>query len=128
MKSFLKIICFVLLPILSFISFAIIGEIQFRNEYVNITQPTHHAMSSGLFLSLWFGRGIYSMLLMILFSWILYSKLSKKNKIITLLLLIVFNVPLMFLMFILIPNLIWIVIFLVLNMLLFVPLLYKMQR
>ena len=97
MKIILKFISFVILPIITLISFTIIGKI--NEQIIRAKEGSHSTMSGAITSIAWTYRGIYAMALIITFSFVLYSKLlSKTVKISIFMLMLIFNLPLMYFM------------------------------
>jgi cytochrome bd-type quinol oxidase subunit 1 len=95
-KRILKIFSFVILPLATLISFIIIGKI--NEQVIGAQEGSHRTMSGAISSIAWSYRGIFAMLLLIIFSFVLYSKLSRSVKIATLILMLIFNLPLMYFM------------------------------
>lgn len=96
MKRILKVISFVILPIVTLISFTIIGRIS--EKAIHAKEGSHSTMSGVISSIAWTYRGIYAMVLIIVFSYVMYSNLSKKVKASVFMLMIIFNLPLMYFM------------------------------
>lgn len=96
MKKALKIFSFIILPILTMISFVIIGKV--NEHFIYVKEGDHHTMSGGISSIAWTYRGIYAMILIIAFSFVLYSNTFKIGKILVFLLILMINLPLMYFM------------------------------
>ena len=96
MKKLLKVFSFCILPIIIMISCIIIGKINER--LIAINEGDHRTMAAGVTSIAWTYRGIYAMVLIIAFSFVLYSKTTKTGKILVLLLVLTINLPLMYYM------------------------------
>jgi hypothetical protein len=86
----------VILPIVTLISFIIIGGIS--EQAIRAKEGTHRSMSGAISSMAWTFRGIYAMALIIVFSNVMYSNLSKKVKASVFTLMLLFNLPLMYFM------------------------------
>jgi hypothetical protein len=127
MRRLFKTISLVTLPIITLIFFLIIGRNQTYHEYMEITRMTHHAMSTYMYMNIWIGRGIYSMLLVIAILFVLFSKATNIRKVLTFLMLILLNVAMIYAMFILIPNPQFMLIIPIVNLLAFAPFYIKVK-
>lgn len=127
MKRLFKTISFVILPMITLIFFLIIGKNKTYHEYMEITGPMHHAMSTYMYMNIWIGRGIYSMLLVIAILFVLFSMVTNIRKVLTLLILILLNVPIIYAMYILIPNPQFILISPIVNLIAFAPFYIKVK-
>jgi hypothetical protein len=95
-KRILKVISFVILPIVTLISFIIIGGIS--EQAIRAKEGSHRTMSGAISSIAWMYRGIYAMALIIVFSYVMYLNLSKKVKASVFMLMLIFNLPLMYFM------------------------------
>jgi hypothetical protein len=95
-KRILKVISFGILPIITLISFTIIGKINERE--ILAKEGSHHTMTGIISSTAWAYRGIYAMVLIIVFSFVLYSKLSKTVKVFVFMLMLILNLPVMYFM------------------------------
>lgn len=121
MRKLSKIFLLSILPIITLVLFIIIGRIQTYHEYFDITTATHHVFSSDTYMNIWIGRGIYSMLLVLAISFVLFSKRTNIKKIITFFLLILLNAPVISFIYLLITFPLFILIIPILNLLAFTP-------
>lgn len=96
MKRILKVISFVILPIVTLISFTIIGGIS--EQAIRAKEGSHRTMSGAISSIAWTYRGIYAMALIIVFSYVMYLNLSKKVKASVFMLMLIFNLPLLYFM------------------------------
>ncbi|GLC32827.1 hypothetical protein [Clostridium omnivorum] len=100
MKKVLKIISKVfslcVLPLITLYLFISIGNIKSQN--IIAREGSHRTMTAGIIKRAWTYRGVYAMLLLIVYLLVLYSKSSKNAKLLTFILMIITSVPLMFLM------------------------------
>lgn len=120
MRRLLKTILFWILPIITLVTFIMIGKSQTYQEYM-ITANMHHGMSSDMYMGIWVSRGVYSMLLVIAVSFVIFSMISKIRKIFLILMLALLNIPLIYFMNILIPNPQFILIIPIVNVILIIP-------
>lgn len=96
MKRILKVIGFGILPIITLISFIIIGKDNERK--ILVKEGSHHTMAGIISSTAWTYRCIYAMVLIIAFSFVICSKLSRAVKIFILMLMLMLNLPLMYFM------------------------------
>lgn len=127
MKKFSKLICLSILPLITFLFFTCIGEyrlksIFFSNEmHSGIQYEIHHGISSDMYLFLWILRGIYSALLVAAILFAFNYDINKLRKSIVILLLLSFNVPVIYFVnsFIYFPAIVLAII--VVNIIAFIP-------
>lgn len=127
MRRLIKTISFFVLPMITLIFFLIIGKSKTYHEYMGIPGPMHHAMSTYMYVDIWIGRGIYSMLLVIAILLVLFSKATNIRKAFTFLMLTLLNIPIIYAMYILIPNPQFILIIPIVNLLAFAPFYIKVK-
>lgn len=98
MKRILQFINFIVLPIITLAIFTAIGDK--KAQIIAIEEGKHRTMSASITSMAWTYRGIYAMALIIIFSLVLYSKLSKKIKVsvFMLMLMLILNLPLIYFM------------------------------
>jgi hypothetical protein len=122
-KRLLKVISFVILPIVTLISFIIIGGIS--EQAIRAKEGTHRSMSGAISYTAWTFRGIYAMALIIVFSYVMYSNLSKKVKASVFTLILLLNMPLMYFMELAIYLPLGLIIIPVVNLIALTPAIYK---
>ncbi len=122
MKKLLKTFTFIILPITSLIIFICIGKI---NEKQIVLQQLKPTMSGSIASAAWNLRGICVAILIFLYSFVLYSRISKARKLFVLLLLLMINIPLMNLMEIAVYMPLSLLIVLILNIFAFIPALIR---
>ncbi|MFW2487771.1 hypothetical protein ACN077_04245 [Clostridium chromiireducens] len=96
MKKLVKIFSSRILPIITLITFIIIGGI--KNQLIAAEEGLHRTMSGVIEAIAWSLRGIYVAILIKVFSSVLYSELNKLVKIAVFLLMVVLNFPLIYFM------------------------------
>lgn len=96
MKKLVKIFISRILPIITLITFIIIGGI--KNQLITVQEGHHHTMRGAVEVIGWSLRGIYVAILISVFSSVLYSGLNKLVKISVFLLMVVLNFPLIYFM------------------------------
>jgi hypothetical protein len=96
MKKLVKIFISRILPIITLITFIIIGGI--KNQLIAVKEGHHRTMSGAIEVIGWSLRGIYVAILIKVFSSVLYSELNKLVKITVFLLMVVLNFPLIYFM------------------------------
>lgn len=96
MKKIVKIFISRILPILTLITFIIIGGI--KNQLIAVQEGHHRTMIGAIEVIAWSLRGIYVAILIKVFSSVLYSGLNKLVKISVFLLMVVLNFPLIYFM------------------------------
>lgn len=123
MRKRLEFFCFVILPIMILILFILIGVINM--DSIHAEEGAHLTMSGSIELFTWIYRGVYSMLLIIAFSFVFYSKTSNIGKVFVFLLVLVFNIPIICFMeyLVIFPNLLLIIP--IVNIFAFIPLVLK---
>jgi uncharacterized membrane protein len=123
-----KIISYIVVPLITLALFITIGIIVTHNLYTGINHPMHFAMSSDLYLYIWIGRGIYAMLLIWSLLFVLYSKKTKFRKFLIILLLMLFNIPIICYIYMIIPLPEFAIIIPVVNIIAFIPFYFKRKH
>lgn len=96
MKKIVKIFISRILPIITLITFIIIGGI--KNQLIAVQEGHHRTMSGAIEVIAWSLRGIYVAILINVFSSVLYSGVNKLVKISVFLLMVVLNFPIIYFM------------------------------
>lgn len=122
MKKLLKAFTFIILPIASLIIFICIGK---TNEKQIVSQQLKPTMSGSIVAAAWNLRGVCAAILIFLYSFVLYSKISKARKLFVLVLLLMINIPLMSLMEIAVYMPLSLLIIPILNIFAFLPALVR---
>lgn len=91
MKIVSRILGFGILPLCTIILFVSIGKL--NEQIIYAKEGDHHTMTGGISAIAWTNRGIYAAILIIVVSFILFSKLSKKVKIFEVVLILMMNLP-----------------------------------
>lgn len=89
MKKLVKIFISIILPIITLITFIIIGVK--RNQLIAAEEGLHRTMRGGIEIIAWSLRGIYVAILIKVFTSVLYSEHSKLVKVAVFLLMAVLN-------------------------------------
>lgn len=118
MKKLFKVFTFIILPIASLMTFICIGK---TNEKQIVSQQLKPTMSGPIVASAWNLRGVCVSILIFLYSFVLYSKISKARKLFVLVLLLMINIPLMSLMEIAVYMPLSLLIIPILNIFAFIP-------